>query len=31
LIFFILKRNKRALIVTAREMTERERRKYAKK
>jgi hypothetical protein len=31
LIFFILKKNRKALIVTARDMTERERRKYAKK
>jgi hypothetical protein len=31
LIFFIMKKNKNALIVTARDMKERERRKYAKK
>jgi hypothetical protein len=31
LIFFITKKNKNALIVTARDMKERERRKYAKK
>ena len=31
LVFFIMKKNKKALIVTARDMTERERRKYAKK
>ena len=30
-VFFIMKKNKKALIVTARDMTERERRKYAKK
>ena len=31
LVFFIMKKNKKALIVTGRDMTERERRKYAKK
>jgi uncharacterized DUF497 family protein len=31
LIFFIMKKNKRALMVTARDMTDRERKKYAKK
>jgi uncharacterized DUF497 family protein len=31
MVFFIMKKNKKALIVTARDMTERERRKYAKK
>ena len=31
LIFFIMKRNKKAFIITARDMTDRERRKYAKK
>ena len=31
LVFFILKKNKMALIVTARDMTDRERRKYAKR
>ena len=30
-IFFIMKRTKKALIVTARDMTERERRRYGKK
>jgi uncharacterized DUF497 family protein len=30
-IFFIMKKNKKALIVTARDMTDRERKKYAKK
>lgn len=30
-VFFIMKKNKKALIVTARDMTERERRKYGKK
>jgi uncharacterized DUF497 family protein len=29
-VFFIMKKNKKALVVTARDMTERERRKYAK-
>ncbi|MGA2318605.1 MAG: BrnT family toxin [Thermodesulfobacteriota bacterium] len=31
LIFFIMKKNQKALIVTARDMTDRERKKYAKK
>ena len=31
LIFFIMKRNKKAFIITARDMTDRERKKYAKK
>jgi len=31
LIFFIMKKNKKALVVTARDMTDRERKKYAKK
>jgi len=31
LIFFIMKRNKKAFIITARDMTDGERRKYAKK
>jgi len=31
LVFFIMKKNRKALIVTGRDMTERERRKYAKK
>jgi uncharacterized DUF497 family protein len=30
-VFFIMKKNRKALIVTARDMTERERRKYAEK
>jgi uncharacterized protein len=30
LVFFIMKKNKKVLIVTGRDMTERERRKYAK-
>ena len=30
-VFFIMKKSKKVLIVTARDMTERERRKYAKK